>query len=64
MKSSALGRLNIEFFIGGCAADARLAVLPAEWESKQDFYEHIKSKAVEPLAEYIKENVRAASIQS
>ena len=29
-----------------------------QWESKQDFYEHIKSKAVEPLAEYVKDKVR------
>ena len=28
-----------------------------QWESKEDFYEHIKSKAVEPLAEYIKDKV-------
>jgi len=28
-----------------------------QWESKQDFYEHIKSKAVQPLAEYVKDKV-------
>ena len=29
-----------------------------QWESKEDFYEYIKSDTVQPLAEYIKENVR------
>ena len=32
-----------------------------QWESKEDFYDYIKSDTVQPLAEYIKENVRRSA---
>jgi len=47
---------NVRYTLSKTLTDNLILYSYQEWESKQDFYEHIKSKAVEPLAEYIKEN--------